>query len=116
MCRQLLPRFASAGISVDLIDMRTLDLPGIDYDTIGESLGRTGALVIAEEAAASQSIGSALAASVSERCFESLDAPVTRVTSLDIPLPVSRVLERETMISDEKIFHVASAVARRTRP
>jgi pyruvate/2-oxoglutarate/acetoin dehydrogenase E1 component len=50
-----------------------------------------------------------------ERYFEYLDAPVTRVTSLDIPLPVSRVLERESMISDEKILRTTAAVARRTR-
>jgi 2-oxoisovalerate dehydrogenase E1 component len=115
-CEGLLPSLAADGVSVDLIDLRTLDLPGIDYETIGESLGKTGALVIAEEAAASQSIGSAIAASVMERFFEYLDAPVTRVTSLDIPLPVSRVLERETMISDGKIFRTTAAVARRTRP
>ena len=51
-----------------------------------------------------------------ERFFEYLDAPVTRVTSLDIPLPVSRVLERETMISDEKIFRTTVAVAARLKP
>jgi 2-oxoisovalerate dehydrogenase E1 component len=115
-CEGLLPSFAADGVSVDLIDLRTLDLPGIDYETIGRSLGKTGALVIAEEAAASQSIGSAVSASIMERYFEYLDAPVTRVTSLDIPLPVSRVLERETMISDAKIFRTAAALARRRRP
>jgi 2-oxoisovalerate dehydrogenase E1 component len=115
-CEQLLPDFAAEGVSVELIDLRTLDLPGIDYEAIGKSLGKTGALVIAEEAPASQSIGSAISASIMERYFEYLDAPVTRVTSLDIPLPVSRVLERETMISDEKIFRTTVAVARRTRP
>jgi len=115
-CGALIPKFAEAGVSVELIDLRTLDLPGIDYATIGTSLGKTGALVIAEEAPASQSIGSAVSASVMERFFESLDAPVTRVTSLDIPLPVSRVLERETMISDEKIFRTTVAVASRVEP
>jgi 2-oxoisovalerate dehydrogenase E1 component len=115
-CEALLPSLAADGVSVDLIDLRTLDLPGIDYETIGTSLEKTGALVIAEEAPASQSIGSAIAASIMERYFEYLDAPVTRVTSLDIPLPVSRVLERETMISDGKIFRTTAAVARRTRP
>jgi 2-oxoisovalerate dehydrogenase E1 component len=115
-CEQLLPKFAEEGISVDLIDLRTLDLPGMDYEAIGTSLGKTGALVIAEEAPASQSIGSAISASLMERFFEFLDMPVTRVTSLDIPLPVSRVLERETMISDEKIFRTTIAVAKRMRP
>ena len=115
-CEGLLPSLAADGVSVDLLDLRTLDLPGIDYETIGKSLGKTGALVIAEEAAASQSIGSAISASIMERYFEYLDAPVTRVTSLDIPLPVSRILERESMISDEKILRTTAAVARRIRP
>ena len=115
-CEQLLPIFAAEGLSVELIDLRTLDHPGMDYATIGESLGKTGAVVIAEEAAASQSIGSAISASIMERFFDSLDAPVSRVTSLDIPPPVSRVLERETMISDEKILKVTSAVGKRVRP
>jgi 2-oxoisovalerate dehydrogenase E1 component len=115
-CQQLLPQFATEGVSVDLIDLRTLDMPGIDYEAIGKSLSKTGALVIAEEAPASQSIGSAISATIMERFFESLDAPVTRVTSLDIPLPVSRVLEKATMVSDEKIFSTTVAVARRLRP
>jgi 2-oxoisovalerate dehydrogenase E1 component len=115
-CEQLLPDFAAEGVSVELIDLRTLDLPGMDFEAIGKSLAKTGALVIAEEAPASQSIGSAISASIMERFFAYLDAPVTRVTSLDIPLPVSRVLERETMVSDEKIFRTTVAIARRTQP
>jgi len=115
-CEILLPKCAGEGVSVELIDLRTLDLPGIDYETIRKSLGKTGAVVVAEEAAASQSIGASIAAAVMERFFELLDGPVLRVTSLDIPLPVSRVLERETMVSDEKIFRTVVAAARRTRP
>jgi len=48
-----------------------------------------------------------------ERFFDLLEAPVVRVTSLDIPVPVSRVLERATIISDENIFETATAVAKR---
>lgn len=110
---QLLPRFATDGISVELIDLRTLDGPGIDFEIIGESLRKTGAVVIAEEAAASQSIGSAISASIMERFFELLDSPVVRVTSLDIPLPVSRILEKATMVSDEKIYAATRDVAKR---
>ena len=115
-CENLLPKFVDEGVSVEIIDLRSLDHPAIDYATIGVSLRKTGAVVIAEEAAASQSIGAAVSASIMERFFEYLDAPVARATSLDIPLPVSRVLERETMISDEKIVRIASAVAKRLRP
>ncbi|MCK5574142.1 MAG: MFS transporter [Bacteroidetes bacterium] len=115
-CEQLLPRFAAEGVSVELIDLRTLDHPGIDYTTIGASLKKTGAVVIAEEAGTSQSIGAAISASIVEQFFELLDAPITRVNSLDIPLPVSRVLERETMVSDEKILRITTAVGKRIRP
>jgi pyruvate/2-oxoglutarate/acetoin dehydrogenase E1 component len=113
-CAQLLPRFEAESVSVEIIDLRTLDLPGIDYATIGTSLQKTGAIAIAEEAAASQSIGSAIAASIMERFFHMLDSPIVRVTSLDIPLPVSRVLEKATMISDERILQTVVSVARRT--
>jgi pyruvate dehydrogenase E1 component beta subunit len=106
-------RFAEAGVSVDILDLRTLDRPGIDFAAIGRSLEKTGAVVIAEEASASQSIGSAIAATIMERYFHMLDAPVVRVTSLDIPLPVSRVLEKATAISDDRICDVVVSVARR---
>jgi len=109
----LLPGWEAEGISVEIIDLRTLDHAGIDYETIKASLSKTGAVVIAEEAAASQSIGSVIAANIMERFFELLDAPVVRVTSLDIPLPVSRVLEQATMISDEKIVKAAVTVGKR---
>jgi 2-oxoisovalerate dehydrogenase E1 component len=113
---ECLGRYSTLGVSVEVIDLRTLDLPGIDYDTIGRSLKKTGALVIAEEAAASQSIGSAIAASIQERFFQLMDSPVVRVTSLDIPLPVSRVLEQATMISDDRIVQTVVSVARRSWP
>ncbi|HUI10863.1 MAG TPA: thiamine pyrophosphate-dependent enzyme [Bacteroidota bacterium] len=115
-CDKLLGRFAAEGVSVELIDLRTLDLPGIDYETIRESLRKTGAVVVAEEAAASQSIGAPIAAAIMEKFFEMLDGPVVRVASLDIPLPVSRVLERETMVSDERIVRATLAAARRLSP
>jgi 2-oxoisovalerate dehydrogenase E1 component len=115
-CVQMLPRFAEEGISVEIIDLRTLDLPGIDYATIGESLQKTGTAVIAEEAASSQSIGSAISASIMERFFQMLDSAVVRVTSLDVPLPVSRVLEKATMISDDQIVQTVMSVARRSWP
>jgi 2-oxoisovalerate dehydrogenase E1 component len=113
---QMLPRFAEEGISVEIIDLRTLDLPGIDYATIGESLQKTGTAVIAEEAASSQSIGSAISASIMERFFQMLDSAVVRVASLDVPLPVSRVLEKATMISDDQIVQTVMSVARRSWP
>ena len=92
------------GIAAEIVDLRTVDLHGIDYDTIGDSLARTGALAIVEEAAAGQGIGPRIAAEVSRRFFDDLDAPVACLASLDVPTSVSRVLEAAALISDEQIL------------
>ncbi|MCK4422923.1 MAG: 2-oxoisovalerate dehydrogenase, partial [Candidatus Omnitrophica bacterium] len=90
-------------ISVELIDLRTLDLANIDYDTIGESVKKTGVLAIVEEASASQSLGAHIAAEITKRYFDYLDAPPVCITSMDVPNPVSRMLEQAIIIKDEQI-------------
>jgi 2-oxoisovalerate dehydrogenase E1 component len=104
---------SAKGASAELIDLRTVDLPSIDYDTIGRSLAKTGVLVIVEEAAASQGIGPRLAAEVTCRFFDQLDAPPMCLASLDVPTSVSRVLERAALISDELILERVAGAARR---
>ncbi|MHB9035430.1 MAG: dehydrogenase E1 component subunit alpha/beta [Armatimonadota bacterium] len=101
------------GVSAEVIDLRTLDLPGIDYDTIGRSIKKTGMAVVVEEAPKSQSIGATIASEIMTRFFDHLDGPVIRVTSEDIPNPVSKVLEEAAIISVDEILSVASAAARR---
>jgi 2-oxoisovalerate dehydrogenase E1 component len=86
-------QLSERGVSAELIDLRTLDAPGIDYRTIGESLARTGAVAIVEQAAASQGIGVRLAGQIASRFFDELDAPPLCLCSQDVPPPVSRVLE-----------------------
>jgi 2-oxoisovalerate dehydrogenase E1 component len=103
----------SQGISADIIDLRSLDLPSIDYEMIGQSLKKTGALAIIEEAPTSNSIGGRIAAEVYERFYDELDGPVACVTSKDVPNSVSRVLEAEAMLKDEAILETAMAVANR---
>ena len=100
-------------VSIDLLDLRCLDRLSIDYDTIGASLVKTGAMVIVEEAARSQGIGEVLAAEITTRFFDELDGPVACVTSLDISTPVSRRLELAALVSDEQIDETVRAVAER---
>jgi 2-oxoisovalerate dehydrogenase E1 component len=109
----LRPRLAERGVSAELIDLRTLDAPGIDYGTIGESLARTGALAIVEQAAASQGIGARLAAQITARFFDQLDAPPLCLASQDVPPPVSRVLEEAVLLGDAQILDGLEALARR---
>jgi len=112
-CEKLISRFKEAGISVEVIDLRTIDLPGLDFGTIGESLKKTGVAVVVEEAPANHAIGAKIAAELTERYFDYLDSPVMRLTSLDVPNSVSKVLESAAMIDDETIMRNLVLAAKR---
>jgi len=81
----------AAGISVEVIDMRTL-LP-FDIETVLESVKKTGRAVVVHEAPKTCGYGAELASSIYERALEYLEAPIGRVTGFDIPFPFS--LEHE---------------------
>jgi len=91
-----------AGISVELIDLRSI-YP-IDKDTITKSVKKTGRIVTVAEAPTSYGIGAEIAAIVNENAFLSLEAPPKRVQGFDtiVPLPKG---EHHYMISPEKIFY-----------
>lgn len=101
------------GTSIEIIDLRSVDLPSIDYETIGNSVKKTGAVATVEEAAEDQSIGARIAAGVAERFFDELDAPPGCLTSLNVPNSVSKVLEAAAMISDEQITEGLEAMGKR---
>lgn len=75
------------GIDAEIIDLRTL-VP-LDMPTIVASVEKTGRCMIVHEATRTSGFGAELAASVQERCFYSLEAPVERVTGFDTPYPHS---------------------------
>jgi pyruvate dehydrogenase E1 component beta subunit len=79
-------------ISVEVIDPRTL-VP-LDVDTIVDSVKRTGRLVIGHEAYARGGIAGEIAMQVTERAFDYLDAPITRVAGANVPVPYNLNLER----------------------
>lgn len=78
-------------ISADLIDLRTL-MP-LDEEMIYDSVRKTGRALILQEDCLFGGISSDISALITENCFESLDAPVKRVGSLDTPVPFAQVLE-----------------------
>jgi 2-oxoisovalerate dehydrogenase E1 component len=114
-CRAIAESLAAEGIRAEVIDLRTVDHPGIDYETIVRSVKKTGIAVVAEEAPESMSIGYAIAAGIMDRCFDYLDGPVVRLASADVPNPVSRPLERAALLSDERIRGAVRAAAGRSR-
>jgi len=80
---------AEEGTSVEVVDLRSLS--PIDYDPIVESVRKTGRLVVAAEAPGFVSISSEIAATVTERAFYSLEAPVLRVAGFDAPFPPAKL-------------------------
>ncbi len=83
---------AHSGISIDILDLRTL-LP-LDYDAIAVSVKRTGKVLLLHEDTMVGGVGGEIAAWIAENCFQYLDAPVMRCASLDTPVPFNMELEK----------------------
>ncbi|GAA1731251.1 alpha-ketoacid dehydrogenase subunit beta [Microbacterium paludicola] len=77
------------GTSCEVIDLRSLS--PIDYGPILDSVRSTGRVVVAQEAPQSTSVGSEIAATIAERAFYSLEAPVLRVSGFDAPFPPAKL-------------------------
>ena len=84
-------QLAEQGISVEVLDLRTL--APLDDDAIVATVKKTNRLLIVHEDTRTGGIAGEITARVSESCFEWLDAPILRVTAADIPLPYSPSLE-----------------------
>jgi 2-oxoisovalerate dehydrogenase E1 component beta subunit len=79
----------SEGTSCEVIDLRSLS--PIDYGPILDSVRRTGRMVYAQEAPGFTSLGSEVSATVMERAFYALEAPVLRVSGFDVPFPPAKL-------------------------
>ena len=77
------------GISCEVVDVRSLS--PIDFDPIIDSVRSTGRMVWAQEAPGATSLGSEIAATVAERAFYSLEAPILRVNGFDVPFPPAKL-------------------------
>ncbi len=82
---------AAEGISIEVIDLRTLS--PIDFGVVVESVKKTGRLIVAHEAGTFVSISSEIAAKIAELCFYYLEAPVIRVGGFDVPYPAAKLEE-----------------------
>jgi pyruvate dehydrogenase E1 component beta subunit len=86
--RQAAGVLASSGVSVEVLDLRTL--APLDRDGIAESVSKTGRAVVVHEAPLSGGLGAEIAATIQERCLFELQAPVARVTGWDTIFPLKR--------------------------
>lgn len=101
-CQEAAEAVAADGVSVHLVDLRTL-LP-LDRKTILAGASRTGKVLIVHEDNKTHGIGAEVAALISEGAFFDLDAPVMRLCGPDVPaMPYSSPMEKYYMLDPQKI-------------
>jgi 2-oxoisovalerate dehydrogenase E1 component beta subunit len=100
---------ADEGISVEVIDLRTL-VP-LDFDTIAKSVEKTARAVVLHEAARRMGYGAEVAAEIGEKCFWALDQPVVRIGALNTPTPTSPPLEDHVVPQTDQVVDVLRKVA-----
>jgi len=92
-----------SGLEADVIDLRWLDRASLDWETIGESIKKTNAVLIVEQGAQGTSYGGWLADEIQRRYFDWLDQPVQRVTGSEASPSISKVLERAAIARTEEV-------------
>lgn len=98
---------AKKGIDVEVIDLRTVK--PLDLPLIADSVKKTGRCVLVEEGHLFSGICAEVGFQIQEHCFDFLDAPVARVCQRETPMPYSKVLEKETMPTKERIISAIEA-------
>ncbi len=101
-CKEAADEMAKKGISVEIIDLRTIK--PLDIATVASSVRKTHRCVIVEEGHVFTGISAEVGFQIMEHCFDDLDAPLIRVCQRETPMPYSKVLERETLPNKERIL------------
>ena len=102
---------AKEGIEAEVIDLRTLR--PMDTDTVIASVQKTGRIVTVEEGWPQAGVGAEVAARVMAGAFDYLDAPPTRVSGKDVPMPYAANLEKLALPSVAEVVEAAKAVCYR---
>ncbi len=104
-------QLANDGISAEVIDLRTLR--PIDYDTLLASVMKTNRCVTVEEGFPVGAIGNHLSATIMQRAFDYLDAPVINCTGKDVPMPYAANLEKLALITTAEVVAAVKSVCYR---
>lgn len=104
-------KLAEDGISAEVIDLRTLR--PIDYDTVLASVQKTNRCVTVEEGWPVGAIGNHLSATIMEKAFDYLDAPVINCTGKDVPMPYAANLEKHALITTAEVVEAVKSVCYR---
>ncbi|RFZ52476.1 alpha-ketoacid dehydrogenase subunit beta [Mycobacterium liflandii] len=96
------------GIECEVVDLRVLR--PLDTDTILESVRKTHRAVVIDEAWRSGSLAGEISAQIMEGAFYDLDAPVSRVCSVEVPIPYAKHLEQAALPQPDKIIAAVQAL------
>lgn len=107
-CLRAAEQLEKEGISAAVLDLRSLR--PLDHDAIFEAVARTHRAVVVQEGFAFAGVGAEIIARIQESCFDLLDAPVLRVTNRDVPMPYATVLEKQVIITPERVIEAARKV------
>jgi 2-oxoisovalerate dehydrogenase E1 component len=101
------------GIEAEVIDLRTVDDAGMDYETLGRSLQKTGMLVSVEQAPRCNGIGSKIATQCFQRFFDAFDGAPLMINAPNVPIAVSKRMEELAIPSIEQVMTGIRCSARR---
>jgi pyruvate dehydrogenase E1 component beta subunit len=104
-------RLAEEGIEAEVVDLRTLR--PLDVETVLASVKKTNRIVTVEEAWPACSVGSEICARVAAEAFDHLDAPPTKVSGADVPMPYAANLEKLALPSVEQVIKATKSVCYR---
>jgi pyruvate dehydrogenase E1 component beta subunit len=95
-------------IDAEVIDLRTLR--PLDMETVLASVRKTNRVVVVQEGWPHSSVSSEIVTQIQEQAFDDLDAPVLRVTNLDVPMPYAKALEAEIVPNPARIIEAVKRV------
>ena len=101
MALEVAERMQKEGVSIEVVDIRTL-VP-FDEETVLQSVRKTNRVLITHEAALTGGFASEISACITEKAFDSLDAPIKRVAAFDSPTPFAPTLA-ETAVFEQSIY------------
>ena len=110
LCKQVAHECSLQGIDVELVDLRTIK--PLDIATIAQSVRKTHRCVVVEEGHQFAGICAEIACQIQQSCFDFLDAPIERVCQKETPMPYSKVLEKQTLPTKERIHKAILDVMR----
>ncbi len=99
---------AKDGIEAEIVDLRWLR--PLDLEPVFESFKKTNRCVVVEESLPYFNVGAEISAQIQDQMFDYMDAPVKRVSAMDIPLPYSREIELAALPSAEKVVKAVKEV------